>query len=637
MKRINILFAFCIVILLATLVAATTITQNSPEDGSYDLDGSNIIVNATVSPTSGNNITNISLWVTNPSGTWSRNSTIHYSGAGLTGTARVVGFNYASLGTNQSVADGTDLYWSIEACLNTTGAISCTFSPNRTINVEYPPNVLTILGPATGNYSQNSPVAVTYNVSSIYANTPSFYARLWTNESGSWQPETGVKVTSNNSQGTFHYNFDDELLISYAVESWEGADSTVRNFSTNHTIIVDTTDPTISVVNEDNENSTSTTSISFTPTDRNLDAVIVYLGDFSVANYTNTSPNSGIEISYVPTSLSDGSYNLSVWANDSSGRYTQTDNITLIADSTAPTITITGNHSVADQAEVFSITWTTSESTNTTLYFDTDTDVSDGTSYVDTSTGTTHNYTLNFGKNTEQTYYVNITSCDAANTCSASKQHSFKSPANIYGGWNLYSVYDATINISEVVTNSSADIGYIWNQTDQSWVTHTAGTAANGGTLVGTTQKYRSVWLYENTNSTWFRNTTAMSAYHYNVSAGHNFIALSKGYSMGNLTRSFYNASYEESGLDYFGHFPPKVKAGSDYIFNITAFAGFNASAQDWTIAHTFNTSWNNDSIVAPCPTRSEVATCAEVAWVWSYFNVTWNGSAVISNWSLQP
>ena len=59
--------------------------------------------------------------------------------------------------------------------------------------------------------------------------------------------------------------------------------------------------------------------------------------------------------------------------------------------------------------------------------------------------------------------------------------------------------------------------------------------------------------------------------------------------------------------------------------FNITFFAAYNNSAQRW-VNHVFNTTWNNNTRLDP--------TKLEAFWVYSDYNVTWNGTAVDVNWT---
>ena len=68
--------------------------------------------------------------------------------------------------------------------------------------------------------------------------------------------------------------------------------------------------------------------------------------------------------------------------------------------------------------------------------------------------------------------------------------------------------------------------------------------------------------------------------------------------------------------------------------FNITYFAGYNNSVQDY-VSHIFNFTWSNATFLEPCPTRDFPITCMETAWVASGFNVSWNGTAIYANWTI--
>src|SRR3990167_4231155 len=104
-KMKHVLIFSLILALFALIAYAATVSVTSPADGSYDLDGKDIIVNCTATPGSNEIIGNFSLF-TNHDGTWRKNSTINISQAA--GTEVAYGFNFAA-GANTSIADGTNL------------------------------------------------------------------------------------------------------------------------------------------------------------------------------------------------------------------------------------------------------------------------------------------------------------------------------------------------------------------------------------------------------------------------------------------------------------------------------------------------------------------------------------------------
>ena len=272
-----------------------------------------------------------------------------------------------------------------------------------------------------------------------------------------------------------------------------------------------------------------------------------------------------------------------------------------------------------------------SESSNFTIYIDTDTEVTDGVVFSNSTKSQNHSYIFDFGFNAEITHYMNITTCDTAGNCNTTAQSNFPTPARICGGWSQYGIYDSIINLSKIQNQSGADLVYFWNATNQNWVFFTAGLSTNGGVDVGIGTHYPVVHLFENTNSTWYRNTTKpLDFYHYNVSSVSNFVSILTDYDFGNLSWSFGNTSK---------NFPSFINESATNAikfgpFNITSFAGYNNSKQGY-VNHIFNFTWANATLLEPCPLRTDTGTCMETFLVASDFNVTWNGTAILRNWTI--
>jgi hypothetical protein len=118
--------------------AKPTITTTSPADGVSDIDGYEIDVVCTAAPSSGWNITSISL-ITDLSGIWAINQTNII--AKPTQDAEIIaGFTINKFGNN-SIADGTSVLFSCSATQVKgnleDGPISEKSSPNRTLNIDY--------------------------------------------------------------------------------------------------------------------------------------------------------------------------------------------------------------------------------------------------------------------------------------------------------------------------------------------------------------------------------------------------------------------------------------------------------------------------------------------------------------------
>ena len=220
----------------------------------------------------------------------------------------------------------------------------------------------------------------------------------------------------------------------------------------------------------------------------------------------------------------------------------------------------------------------------------------------------------------------------------------FDTPARVCSDWTQYAIYDSKINLSTLQNQTGADLVYVWNASSQNWVFFTAGLTSNGGLTVGKSTIFHAVHLFENTNSTWFRNVTNPGNYNYNLTSVSNWVSISTHLNFGNLSYTFQNAS-GTTGTENSGHYPSVINLTSGDNrnggtngtkfgpFNITFFAGYNNSKQDY-VSHLFNFTWANLTILEPCPTRVNKDTCMEVLWVATSFNVTWNGTTIYANFT---
>ena len=611
-----------------------TIITTSPADGTYSSNGHEIDVVCTARPSSGRNITKIDLLTSIKGGlNWTINQT--FTPTRAIGVEVVANFTINKIGNN-SIADGTNLLYGCSATQIKDGFSTPTSeksSTNRTINVEYPP-LVTINKPANNNWSQTQTATLSWTVTSAFDSGIAYSTRIWTNESGTWNPRTGAIQATNDTTVTKTYFFNEKSNIVWSVQASQSNDANVFNFSVNRTIRIDATNPVISVATTNRTTNDNTPEINATATDNNIAALIVstnFSGTWK-ANYTNTSVISGVQANYFNSSaIADGFYIWGIRVNDSSGRTTDTINYSLIVDTTAPTISVVTNVSVVDKCDQRNITFTTSEATTSTLAYDTDVNVADGTLITNSNLITSHGLILDFDANGEITYYFNISATDlAGNLVTPTTQTTFQTPARVCAGWSQYAVYDSFINLSTVQNQSGADLVYFWNATNQEWVFKTAGLTTNDGVEIGFDTAYHVVHLFENTNSTWLRNTTNSGVFDYNVSSVNNFINVPQYYNFGNLTESFGNTTFR---------FPSFINVSANNFtlfgpFNITFFAGYNNTAQDY-VSHIFNFTWANVTILEPCPNRAFKETCMETFWVASDFNVTWNGTAIERNWTI--
>ena len=615
--------------------ADATLTATNPPDQTYSFDGFSVPFICTASPSGGWNLSNISLY-TNEGGVWQIAQNI----SDRREPGQIVG-NFTHNFTSTDNGTAVNIKWACAAVQvrnqSSSGAepliTSRIFTTNRTLLIEAPPDI-DLNGPPNLNWSQNRQVKLSFTFSSTHAHPASspFNARIWSNESGVWMPVTGVMSAANNTQISQDFTFPEKTNILWGVQAYDANDVNAINHSVNRTINIDTINPTV-VLTTQNQTQDSSVQILLTPTDMNLAAVVIKFNNFTQNNYSNTSPISGVQIILdIDGTLTDGKYNFSVFANDSSGRQFQSSNFTLTIDTIASNVTNFVNLSIESACDQRNLTWDTNEPTNHTFYFDTDTNVADGTIITSSVNETNHSVIFDFNFNGEIDYYFNITSCDQAGNCNTSNQRTFTTPARVCNGWTQYGVNDARINLSSLQNQSGADLVYVWNATAQDWILFTAGLSSNAAVEIGLSTKYHVVHLSENTNSTWFRNTS-YGFYEYNVSAVNNFISIFRHYNFGNLTETFMNATKFPS---FIGNDTSDVvgSLGETYgPFNISFFAGYNNSLQDYT-SHVFNFTWANLTIIEPCVNRTILNTCMESIWVASAFNITWNGTGITANWS---
>ena len=634
---------------LTVRYANPPVLTTSPEDNSYSLNGHDINVSCSVNPTGGWNITEVSLMTdirryteSGPGENWTVNST--HIVAAPTSTGEVTtNFTINTRGAigNASIPSGTQLLFGCFASQKKSfGDDSPTFSNsssvNRTLVVEYPPNI-TIIKPVDTLWNQSKKVGLSWRVSSSDISSGTvFSTRVWTNESGVWSPRTGTVQSNNNTVKSLDYTFDELSQIVWGIQAFRKNDGNVFNFSVNQTIRIDTIDPVISVATPNGSNQTSTVKILFTPTEAN-NMTIQLLTNFNNTdaryNYTNTSANSGEEITVTFITVANGAGNFSITVTDNSTRSVFSGNYTINVDLTFPNIQSLRNLSYPQSCNTRKFFWDTNETTNMTFYIDTDTDTADGTVVTNSTKTFNHTLVVDYGLNREIRHFINITSCDTVGNCNTSNQFTFDSPASVCGGWNQYAVYDSFINLSTVQNQSGADLVYVFNATNQDWILFTAGLTTNEGVKIGHKTDYHVVHLFENVNSTWFRNTTNPGFFSYNVTQGSNFISVPQGFTFGNLTESFGNVSKDFPA--FIGNDTAQF-INDDYIIgpiNITVFAGHNNSIQDY-VSHIFNFTQANGTILEPCPNRLLTATCMESFWVASGFNVTWNISQINLNFT---
>lgn len=618
--------------------AKSTVSISTPEDNILDLDGGlGVNFTGSATPPSGWNITKV-FFYTNHSGTWRVNQTYNPNNPSLGTTL------YFNFSNTTDLNDGARIVWGFAVNqtlyngsnfndLNTTRDLTqkLVFSENRTLKIERPANI-SINRPSDSNWSKNAQVRINFSINGIYTSKTNYDCQLWTNQTdGNWIFHSGFPALNGSQANEISPTFEQKTFISYAIRCAEKDDQNVYNFSINSTIRIDTVDPTLTVHISNDTTFNSTISLNFTASDNlNLSGIEIHTnfsGGNDFGNYSNDTPISGEKMVVVFPGIADGIYSFRITINDSAGHVVTSNNRTIIVDTLKPNIFGIRNVSVTNYCDRANITWSTNESTYFTIY-----SAYNGTTttYTNTTREFNNSYILDFDFNGEVDYTINITSCDIANNCNTSNAFTFTTPARVCQGWNYYQVYDAQINLSVLQNQSGADLLYFWNQTKQNWVFMTAGSSANSGNRVGRKETYHVVALYENTNSTWFRNTTNNGYYNYNVTVGDNFLGVPTNYNFGNLTWTFANNS-DPANVKIM----PAFIANETHVgaldnaygpFNFTIFAAWNGSSQRW-VSHDFNHTWVNASVLQPYK--------IEAFWIYSgNFNVTWNGTSISRNWT---
>lgn len=636
---------------IITQLAKPTVTLDTPGTNTIDLDGNDISASCTGQVSTGWNFTQVDFYTSLQGGeNWTINDSFLNVNAGAGSPTVTANFTINKLG-NASLADGTvyTVGCSFTQQINDTNGTDGNMNPgfailsektttNVTLLVEYPPET-TLNSPANNNWSKNVKVKLNYTALTRHDGNTQLESRLWTNETGAWLPAAGARIATNNTPVIQDYIFQDLSDIVWGVQTNEQNNGAVINSSVNRTIKVDGTPPTISVSTADGAIfGSSSVTIIYTPSDNAQLNATEIRGNNSVAGFNdilsrNDSPTIGEEITIVIGPIDDGRFNISIKANDTALGEVVTSNITLIVDTLKPSI-----FGITNVSNEFSCTsrrfeWSTNETTNFTIFVDTDTDTGNGDIFTNSTKSFNHSFNVEFNESTELDHFINITSCDLAGNCNTSGQFTFVVPASVCSGWSQYAIYDQSITLGTIQNQSGAELVYVWNGTDQDWVFKTAGLTTNDDVIVGRLSNFPVVHLFENNGSTWLRNTTETGTYEFNITEINNWVPVSTDYIFGNFTQSFQNASKDFPSFigNDTSHFPTDSFVFGP--FNFTFFAGYNNTAQNY-VNHLFNFTWANSTFLEPCPSRTVADTCMEAVWVASGFNVTWNGTAITRNYT---
>lgn len=525
--------------------------------------------------------------------------------------------------------------WVTNAINVTYTYTSITFSTNYTINVEYPALVRLNL-PSTNSWTNALQDNFNFTVNSSFTSTTLFPCSFWTNESGTWSQALGSLTATNGTQKAFLYQPSEGTIV-WGIRCQQGDDGNVLNTSINFTLNIDRTLPVVSItqlnattISNNTFLKTQSPIINYSITEIHRDTCILFVNNTANSTTTATSNN------FTFGAAQDGVYNFLIGCNDTANNWKNSSTYQVTLDTVPPKLIEPHNVSTGSFADRRSINFSTDEFANATIYYGVTVDT--GSSAGNSSFLLGHNITISgFEQNT--LYYFNISVCDRAANCNNSGvvfgQYSFVFPFKLFTGWSYYGIYDSLINFSTILSQTNSEYVYYWNQTAQSWVSATAGGTTSMEFQVGTGVSGTAtegagrhvVAIFESLNSTWERNITAGVSYRYNLTVGDNFLKMFDNRSMGQLGRSFLNGSLLDNNITY-GAGPlmqtPEVRT---YNMSRFYFSAYNNTATDWEINHVYNSTINNNTYVGNY-------TIHEVVWVFSSFNLTWNGSIITGNWT---
>jgi len=503
--------------------------------------------------------------------------------------------------SNRSIAYTSNLDVAFEHNASVNGSsfkyyFTCNDSANnrastteRTVYVGAKPTI-TINSPSNNSYASDTNVDINITID---GNSDTYVCRVYSNDTnGTWLQDGGTIIVNNNTQTTLERVFA-EAAVFYGVTCFETGSRYpyVFNAPGNRTLRVDTTTPVVTINSPEDGyhsmNDSSTDGVHFvinvTVDDAYPDACSLYIN--GTLNMTNNTITRNLPfIMLVNVSEADWEWNLG--CNDSAGHIYNTTSRVVTIDNTMPAMSDIFNYSVQseDTNTGFTFEFHTNEETNYTVHYGTSAAASNWTA-IGSSFATNHTPTIVFNKAYSTTFYINVTACDQAGNCNNTiPQVSLTSPVGLPTGWSLWTVYDNSINLSNIYSDSGADYVYYWNKTGQSWMYYTSAATSYGNYNL-TRRDGDVVFLYENTEGTWFRNVTGADShdYEYNITTGWNWIGLYHDYTIGNLTCvNFVNSSggnlTEDNFAFHFDYFGFYNNSGQKYINKLYSWTGHNTT-----------------------------------------------------------
>ncbi|MBW2977316.1 right-handed parallel beta-helix repeat-containing protein [Candidatus Woesearchaeota archaeon] len=201
-------------------------------------------------------------------------------------------------------------------------------------------------------------------------------------------------------------------------------DSTVQ--SQIWTLKVDEAAPTVTPSSPTDNEYTNNNTVTYTPSDVNLNTCAWYAINTSNASDISTgaaSANNGVLNSQALT-LTDGSFDWYINCTDGSGNVGLSATRTINYDTTAPTISATAAGSITSSGAT--ITWTTDENANSRVDYGKNTSL--GSTSSNAAYTTSHSISLS-SLSASTLYYYNVTSCDQAGNCQTDGGYTFTTSA----------------------------------------------------------------------------------------------------------------------------------------------------------------------------------------------------------------
>jgi hypothetical protein len=435
-----------------------------------------------------------------------RSNSVDNASRVFTAATGVTKWNYSL-----TVDPGTGSAWTqagvnaMEAGANVTGAT------NRGVNI-------TQLW-AVVNYEPNAPVASfginpidTYNDSDgsiifdvkCSDNDGTSYLQLWTNTTGTWQVNQTNSSPINNSWWNVSVSgIPNGNNFKWAV--WCNDSGSNTNITTNRTLNVDTTPPTITLpvyINATMYRNTQSMIFNVSVTDAGVGASYCNINVNGSTNQTLAVSSGWCNGTYSLSGLSDGNQTIYAYANDTLGNTALNNSYVVWIDSTAPSVTNTKvNQTSANTSTVICINTTASDS---------GTGISQVWTYITWPNATQANLTMSdtgscAGSGGDNIYGINIDVGSTAGNFAINTSYANDSLNNV-GQQSPWPNINVSVTIAADTTNPIASFGInpvdTYNSTSSS-ITFDLKCSDN--------VNVSAIQLWTNTTGTWQVNQTNSS------------------------------------------------------------------------------------------------------------------------------